>query len=121
MPLVISTTNSPGYTLVAVVDKVTTDGVDVTPALRWSQDDSDFIELGDFGSVSDAYIALNESTTIDGYYEVVIGEIDGSAENVRITILNNANAQALGVLYNIPLPLVNPEVTIDLTVQEDRN
>ncbi len=120
MPVVISTTNTPGLDLVAVVDKVDTDGVDVSPALRWHRINEEFTELGDFVDPTHAYLSLQE-TDIDGYYEYVLEDVDGSAENLRLTVLNNDLARAIGVLYNIPLPLVNPSVTIDLTVEEDRD
>lgn len=119
MPLVISTTNSTGYDLFAIVDKVDTDGVDVSPALRWDPDTEEFLELDEFSGVSDAYITLEESGTVSGYYEGIVEEIDGAAENVRVTVFYNN--MAIGILYNIPLPLVSPEVIMDLTVTEDRN
>jgi hypothetical protein len=121
MPLVISTTNSTGLDLVAIVDKVDTDGVDVSPALRWDPADDAYAEIGTFGSITEAFIQLQESATIDGFYEAVVADIDGAAENVRITVLNDATDVAIGVLYNIPLPLVNPEVSVDLTITEDRD
>lgn len=121
MPIVISTTNTPGQSLAAIIDKVTTDGVDVSPPLRWDQQDSSFNQLNTFPTVQDAYNFLDESSSIPGYYEVIIGELDGAAENVRITIVNAANDRALGILYNIPTPVVAPEFTIDLTVTEDRD
>lgn len=121
MPLVISTTNTPARSLVAIVDKVDTDGVDVSPALRWDPVGAEFVETSTFVDITDAYITMDESATIDGYYEAVVAAIDGAAENVRVTVINAADDKAIGVLYNIPLPLVNPEVTIDLTVEEDRS
>lgn len=120
MPVVISTTNTTGLGLVATIDKVDTDGVDVSPALRWDPDVDDFDELSNFGSLSDAFITLNE-TDSTGYYEAVVQDIDGAAENLRITVYLFSTQKAIGVLYNIPLPLINPEVTIDLTVEEDRD
>lgn len=117
MPLAISTTNDSGLTLRAIVDKVAVSGVELDPAQRWNNVSGDF-EDSTSVALADAKITLTEDGTIDGLYYGSVEDINGTTENLRITILDNSDDTALGTAYSIPLPNVNPEVSIDLTVEE---
>jgi hypothetical protein len=118
--LQISTTNTTGLTLVAVVEKVGSVGENLDPPLTWSVADTDFIEIAD---ITDAYISLQESATITGYYSAEVSEIDSLTTNLRVTILiHDVNYRAIGTSLLIPqINTVTPDVSIDLTVTEDRN
>lgn len=118
MPLVISTTNTTGLALSAIIDKVTQDGVLVDPAERWNIDTEDWDDPAGMSAEEWSY-TLSEG--LDGYYEGVIEGIDSSAENLRILIQDEESALVIGSTISIPIPLTAPEVTIDLTVTEDRN
>ncbi len=122
MPLNISTTNSTDLDLVAVIDKIDSDGNLAVPRLRWHRDDEEFQDPDEFGDVAEGFVSLVEEATLNGFYTVSIDDIDGSTEMLRITIINNEDELAIGVYDSVPVEnFVTPEVVIDLTVTEDRN
>lgn len=122
MPLVIETTNTSGLTLKAIVDKVDTDGADVSPAQRWNEATGAFADTSGISPASDAYITLTEGTgVLLGYYKATVADIDGLIEKLRITIIDTVNSRALGVSNSIPVEnFVAPEVVVDFTVTESR-
>jgi hypothetical protein len=118
MPLSIHTSNSPNLTLYAVVDKVSVVGVKLSPAIRWNNAEAEFVEESTI-TVEDALIELFEDSDIPGLYYNSHADINGAAENLRITILDDS-FEALGTSLSIPIEAVNPEVIIDLNVTETR-
>jgi hypothetical protein len=121
MPLNISTTNTAGLELSAIVDKVDDDGAELSPAIRWSVAEGSFFEK-EAMLFSEGLVPLVESAAPGGFYSVDMPAIDGLTEKLRITIINNEDESAIGTYVSIPVEsFVAPEVTIDLTVTEDRN
>lgn len=121
MPLSISTTNSINATLVGIVDKIQSNGVDTAPPMRWDAINEEYVNPSALSNPEDAHITLSESASIPGFYYASVAGIDGLTELLRITIYDVDNSVAIGSSNSIPVEtFVAPEVVIDLTVTEDR-
>lgn len=116
--LTISTTNTTGLSLSAIVDRVDIYGNSLSPAIRWNNETEAF-EEADEVEWDNAYIPLVEGTDpLTGFYLATVSGIDSAKEVLLIRIRDNDDETIIGSYFHNSGVADSP-VVLDIQISEE--